>query len=66
MQEIEVSSRLYLENEPAFMTATLPARTDSDDLLMGPVTFVLAGTSSSPFATTSRARSRRFRSARRR
>jgi magnesium transporter len=43
MQEIEVSSRLYVEDESAFMTATLPARTDSDDLLMGPVTFVLAG-----------------------
>jgi magnesium transporter len=43
MQEIEVSSRLYVENETVFMTATLPARTDSDDLLMGPVTFVLAG-----------------------
>ena len=26
MQEIEVSSRLYLEEEAAFMTATLPAR----------------------------------------
>jgi magnesium transporter len=43
MAQIEVSSRLYLENGTAFMTATLPARTDSDDLLMGPVAFVLAG-----------------------
>jgi magnesium transporter len=42
MQEIEVSSRLYVEDDTAFMTASLPARTDSDDLLMGPVTFVLA------------------------
>jgi magnesium transporter len=42
MQEIEVSSRLYVEDEGVFMTATLPARTDSDDLLMGPVAFVLA------------------------
>jgi magnesium transporter len=42
MEEIEVSSRLYSENDAAFMTATLPSRTDSDDLLMGPVTFVLA------------------------
>jgi len=42
MQEIEVSSRLYYEEGAAFMTATLPARTDSDDLQMGPVTFVLA------------------------
>jgi magnesium transporter len=43
MEEIEVSSRLYLEEGAVFMTATLPARTDTDDLLMGPVTFVLAG-----------------------
>ncbi|HZF31062.1 MAG TPA: magnesium/cobalt transporter CorA [Gammaproteobacteria bacterium] len=42
MEEIEVSSRLYLEEGAVFMTATLPARTDTDDLLMGPVTFVLA------------------------
>ncbi|HVY64898.1 MAG TPA: magnesium/cobalt transporter CorA [Gammaproteobacteria bacterium] len=42
MQEIEISSRLYVEDGGVFMTATLPARTDSDDLLMGPVTFVLA------------------------
>jgi magnesium transporter len=42
MQEIEVSSRLYTENDAAFMTATLAARTDTDDLLVAPVTFVLA------------------------
>ncbi len=42
MEEIEVSSRLYSENGAAFMTATLPSRTDTDELLMGPVTFVLA------------------------
>ena len=41
MEEIEVSSRLYYEESAAFMTATLPARTDTDDLLMAPVTFVL-------------------------
>ena len=41
MEEIEISSRLYREGGAVFMTATLPARTDSDDLLMGPVTFVL-------------------------
>ncbi len=43
MEEIEVSSRLYTEDGAAFMTATLPSRTDSDDLLMSPITFVLAG-----------------------
>ena len=42
MQEIEISSRLYVEDDGIFMTATLPARTDSDDLQMGPVAFVLA------------------------
>jgi len=41
MQEIEISSRLYVEDNGVFMTATLPARTDSDDLLMAPVAFVL-------------------------
>jgi len=41
MQEIEISSRLYVEDNGVFMTATLPARTDSDDLLVGPVAFVL-------------------------
>ena len=42
MQEIEISSRLYVEDDGIFMTATLPARTDSDDLQMAPVAFVLA------------------------
>ena len=43
MEEIEVSSRLYVEEGAVFMTATLPARADSDNLVMGPITFVLAG-----------------------
>lgn len=43
MEEIEISSRLYHEDNAAFMTAMLPSRTDSDDLIMGPVTFVLVG-----------------------
>ena len=42
MQRFEVSGRLYKEDDAIVMTATLPARTDSDDLLMAPVTFVLA------------------------
>jgi magnesium transporter len=41
MEEIEQSSRLYLENGAAFMTATLPSATDSDDLQLAPVTFLL-------------------------
>ena len=43
MEEIEISSRLYFEEDAAFMTATLPANTDSDDPLLAPVTFVLSG-----------------------
>ena len=43
MQRLEVSGRLYKEDEAVVMTATLPARTDSDDLLMAPVAFVVAG-----------------------
>ena len=31
MEEIEISSRLYFEDGAVFMTATLPANTDSDD-----------------------------------
>jgi magnesium transporter len=43
MQRLEVSGRLYREEEAVVMTATLPARTDSDDLLMAPVAFVIVG-----------------------
>ncbi|MEX2496816.1 MAG: magnesium/cobalt transporter CorA [Woeseia sp.] len=43
MEEIEISSRLYYENGDSFMTATVPAKADTDDLQMAPVTFVLAG-----------------------
>ncbi len=42
MLEIESSSRLYLEDGAAFMTAILPANADGDDPDMAPVTFVLA------------------------
>jgi magnesium transporter len=41
MEEIEISSRLYYEDGASFMTATLPAQTESDDPQMDPVTFVL-------------------------
>src|SRR5690606_13887073 len=43
MEEIEISSRLYYEDGDAFMTATVPAKTDTDNLQMAPVTFVLSG-----------------------
>ena len=42
MEEIEISSRLYTENEAFFMTATLASRTETDRPVMSPVTFVLA------------------------
>ena len=41
MEEIEISSRLYLENGAAFMTVILPSRTETGDPEMHPVTFVL-------------------------
>ncbi|MBU0585494.1 MAG: magnesium transporter CorA family protein [Alphaproteobacteria bacterium] len=44
MEEIEISSRLYVENGAQIMTATLPAHADGDRPKMSPVTFVLAGT----------------------
>jgi len=43
MEEIEISSRLYYEESSVFMTATLPSQTETDEVLLGPVTFVLAG-----------------------
>jgi magnesium transporter len=43
MEEIEISSRLYVEDGIYFMTATLPAHTDGDEPVISPVTFVLAG-----------------------
>lgn len=42
MEEIEISSRLYMEGGSAFMTALLPAFGDSDEPEIAPVTFVLA------------------------
>jgi magnesium transporter len=42
MQEIEISSRLYVENGAFFMTATLPAHAEGDRPVMSPVTFVLS------------------------
>ena len=43
MQEIEVSSRLYVENGARYMTATLMCQSDTDAPKTTPVTFVLAG-----------------------
>src|SRR5258708_8334736 len=43
MQEIEVTSRLYVENGARFMTATLMCHSDTDIPRTTPVTFILSG-----------------------
>jgi magnesium transporter len=43
MQEIEVSSRLYVENGARYMTATLMCQSDTETPKTTPVTFILAG-----------------------
>ena len=43
MQEIEVSSRLYIENGARYMTATLMCQSDSPSPKTTPVTFILVG-----------------------
>jgi magnesium transporter len=42
MQEIEISSRLYIENGARYMTATLMCAADSDSPRVSPITFILA------------------------
>jgi magnesium transporter len=44
MQEIEVSSRLYTENNAAFMTALVLSHADGDNPTISPVTFILRDT----------------------
>src|SRR5512139_244816 len=43
MQEIEVTSRLYVENGARYMTATLMCQSESDAPKTTAVTFILAG-----------------------
>jgi magnesium transporter len=43
MQEIEISSRLYIENAARYMTATLMCQADTDAPKTTAVTFILAG-----------------------
>jgi magnesium transporter len=43
MEEIEESSRLYREEGAAYMTALLPAGSETGSVVQGPVTFILAG-----------------------
>ena len=43
MQEIEISSRLYIENSARYMTATLMCQSDTATPKTTPVTFILTG-----------------------
>ncbi len=43
MQEIEISSRLYIENGARYMTATLMSQSDTPSPITTPVSFILAG-----------------------
>src|SRR5689334_6320471 len=43
MQEIEISSRLYIENGARYMTATLMCQSDTQTPKTTAVTFILAG-----------------------
>lgn len=43
MQEIEISSRLYLEDGAVFLTALVLARSDTDQPELTPITFIMAG-----------------------
>ena len=43
MQEIEITSRLYVENGARYMTATLMCQSDTDTPKTTPVTFILSG-----------------------
>src|SRR5579871_4289581 len=43
MQEIEITSRLYMEDGARYMTATLMCNADSEAARTTPVTFILAG-----------------------
>src|SRR5438046_9886611 len=42
MQEIEISSRLYIENSARYMTATLMCHSDTENPRTTAVTFILA------------------------
>src|SRR3954466_2869206 len=43
MQEIEVTSRLYVENGARYMTATLMCQSDTESPKTTPVTFIISG-----------------------
>jgi magnesium transporter len=44
MSEIEISSRLYTEDNVHFMTALMLSHTDGDNVMLSPVSFVLTDT----------------------
>ncbi|AGT09522.1 magnesium transporter CorA family protein [Paracoccus aminophilus] len=44
MEEIEISNRLYLEGETAYMTAMVPGQDLRGHSILGPVTFILSAT----------------------
>lgn len=43
MEEIEISSRLYIANEVLYMTAVIPGQTPDGKQIAGPVSFILDG-----------------------
>jgi magnesium transporter len=43
MSEIEISSRLYSEDDAHFMTAIMLSHTDADNVILSPVSFVRVG-----------------------
>ncbi len=43
MSEIELSSRLYSEDDAYFLTANMLSRTDGDRVFLSPITFILHG-----------------------
>ncbi len=49
MQEIELSSRLYVENGARYMTATLMCQSDTPVPKTTPVTFILAVAAALPY-----------------
>ncbi len=57
MREIEPSSRLYVEHEARYMTASLLCRADLDMPQLAAVTFILTKGGSSPCVTRRRAAS---------
>ncbi len=43
MQDLEISSRLYSDEGAHFMTALMLSHTDTDNVVLSPITFILSG-----------------------